>query len=41
MLTMAEKETCNMLEGLFKTLCNKLKTQYNEDHKVITFQETI
>ena len=23
MLTMAEKETCNTLEGLFETLCNK------------------
>ena len=28
MLTMDEKETSSMLEGLFETLCNKLKTQY-------------
>ena len=30
MLTTAEKETCNTLEGLFETLCNKFKPQYNE-----------
>ena len=33
MLTMAEKETCNTLEGLFETLCNKFKPQYNETIK--------
>ena len=34
MLTMAEKETCNTLEGLFETLCNKFKPQYNDTIKL-------
>ena len=28
-LTTTEKETCNTLEGLFNTLTNKFKLQYN------------
>ena len=34
-LTTAEKETCNTLEGLFKTLSNKFNPQYNEMIKSI------
>ena len=41
MLSMAEKETCNTLEGLYKTLCNKLKPQYNETMKFTPVQKTI
>ena len=32
-LTTAEKEMCNTLEGLFETLANKFKPQYNETIK--------
>ena len=39
MLTMAEKETCNMLEGLFETLYNKFKHQYNETIKSLQFRK--
>ena len=38
-LTTAEKETCNMLEGLFETLCNKFKPQYNEMIKSLEFRK--
>ena len=37
MLTTAEKETCNTLEGLFETLCNKVKPQYNKTIKLLQF----
>ena len=37
-LTTAEKETCNTLEGLFKTLSNKFKLQYNETIKSLQFR---
>ena len=39
MLTMDEKETCNMLEGLLETLCNKFKPQYNETIKSLKFRK--
>ena len=39
MLTTAEKETCNMLEGLFETLCNKFKPQYNKMIKSLQFRK--
>ena len=35
----AEKETCNTLEGLFKTLSNKFKPQYNETNKSLQFRK--
>ena len=38
-LTTTEKEACNMLEGLFNTLTNKLKSQYNEAIKSIQFRK--
>ena len=41
MLIMAEKGTCNTLESLFETLCNKFKPQYNETIKITTVQKTI
>ena len=39
MLTTAEKETCNTLEGLLETLCNKFKPQYNETIKSLQFRK--
>ena len=39
MLTTAEKETCNTLEGLFETLCNKFKPQYNETITSLQFSK--
>ena len=39
MLTTAEKETCNTLEGLFDTLSNKFKPQYNETIKALQFRK--
>ena len=39
MLTTAEKETRNMLEGLFETLCSKFKPQYNEMIKSLQFRK--
>ena len=39
MLTTDEKETCNMLEGLLETLCNKFKPQYNEMIKSVQFRK--
>ena len=39
MLTTAEKETCNTLEGLFETLCNKFKPQCNETIKLLQFRK--
>ena len=41
MLTTVEKETCNTLEGLFETLCNKVKPQYNETIKSLQFRNYI
>ena len=38
-LTTAEKETCNTLEGLFETLSNKFKLQYNERIKSLQFRK--
>ena len=38
-LTTVEKETCNTLEGLFKTLSNKFKPQYNETIKLLQFRK--
>ena len=37
-LTNTEKEMCNMLEGLFETLTNKFKPQYNETIKSLQFR---
>ena len=37
-LTTAEKETCNTVEGLFETLSNKFKPQYNETIKSLQFR---
>ena len=37
--TMAERETCNTLEGLFETLANKFKPQYNETIKLLQFRK--
>ena len=34
----AEKETCNTSEGLFETLSNKFKAQYNETIKSLQFR---
>ena len=34
-----EKETCNMLEGLFEMLANKFKPQYNETTKSLQFRK--
>ena len=34
-----EKETCNTLEGLFETLTNKFKPQYNETIKSLQFRK--
>ena len=39
MLTTVEKETCNTLEGLFDTLCNKFKSQYNKTIKLLQFRK--
>ena len=39
MLTTAEKETCNTLEGLFDTLSNKFKPQYSEAIKLLQFRK--
>ena len=39
MLTMAEKETNSTLKGLFETLCNKCKPQYNETIKSLQFRK--
>ena len=38
-LTAAEKETCNTLEGLFETLSDKFKPQYNEMMKLLLFRK--
>ena len=38
-LTTAEKETYNTLEGLFETLTNKFKPQYNETIKSLQFRK--
>ena len=38
-LTTVEKETCNTLEGLFKTMSNKFKPQYNEMIKSLQFRK--
>ena len=38
-LMTAEKETCNTLEGLFETLSNKFKCQYNETIKSPQFRK--
>ena len=38
-LTTAEKETCNTLEGLNKTLFNKFKPQYNKTIKSLQFRK--
>ena len=38
-LITAEKETCNTLEGLFDTLTNKLKPQYNQTIKLLQFRK--
>ena len=38
-LTTAEKETCNTLKGLFETLSNKFKPQYNETIKSLQFRK--
>ena len=38
-LTTAGKEMCNTLEGLFKTLSNKFKPQYNEAIKSLQFRK--
>ena len=34
-----EKEMCNTLEGLFETLSNKFKPQYNETIKSLQFRK--
>ena len=36
-----KKETCNTLEGLFKTLSNKFKPQYNKTIKSLQFRKFI
>ena len=38
-LTTTEKETCNTLEGLFDTLTNKFKPQYNKTIKSLQFRK--
>ena len=38
-LTTAEMGTCNTLEGLFETLTNKFKPQYNETIKSLQFRK--
>ena len=38
-LTTTEKETCKTLEGLFDTLTNKFKPQYNETIKLLQFRK--
>ena len=38
-LKTTEKETCNTLEGLFETLSNKFKPQYNETIKSLQFRK--
>ena len=38
-LTQAEKEKCEMSEGLFKTLNNKFKPWYNETIKSLQYQK--
>ena len=37
-LTTTEKDTCNTVEGLFETLSNKFKPQYNETTKSLQFR---
>ena len=37
-LMSTEKETCNTVEGLFETLTNKFKPQYNETIKSLQFR---
>ena len=39
MFTVAEKEACYTLEGLFETLCNKFKLQYNKTIKSLQFRK--
>ena len=34
-----ERETCNTLEGLFETLSNRFKPQYNETIKSLQFKK--
>ena len=38
-LMTTEKEMCNTLEGLFETLSNKFKPQYNEKIKSLQFRK--
>ena len=38
-LMTAEKEACNTLEGLYETLSNKFKPQYNETIKSLQFRK--
>ena len=38
-LTTAENETCNTFEGLFDTLTNTFKPQYNETIKSLQFRK--
>ena len=38
-LTAEERETCNMLEGLFDILATKFKPQYNETIKSLQFRK--
>ena len=38
-LTNEEKVMCNMLEGLFETLTNKLRLQFNEAIKSLQFNK--
>ena len=38
-LMTVEKETCNTLKGLFETLSNKFKPQYNETIKSLQFRK--
>ena len=38
-LTMAEREMCNTVEGLFEMLANKFKPQYNETIKSLQFRK--
>ena len=38
-LMTTEKEMCNTLEGLFETLSNKFKPQYNETIKSLQFRK--
>ena len=38
-LTTVEKETCNIIDGLFETLSNKFKPQYNKTIKLLQFRK--